>query len=49
MELVMGEENCTQTFLAGKIEGKRPLGRPRHSRQDNITIDLKEIGWAEVG
>jgi hypothetical protein len=29
--------------LIGKIEGNRPLGRPRHSREDNITIDLKEI------
>jgi hypothetical protein len=29
----------------GKPEGKRPLGRPRRTRVDNIKIDLREIGW----
>jgi hypothetical protein len=29
----------------GKPEGKRQVGRPRRSWEDNITIDLKEIGW----
>jgi hypothetical protein len=29
----------------GKPEGKRPLGRPRRRRVDNIKIDLTEIGW----
>jgi hypothetical protein len=29
----------------GKPEGKRPLGRPRHRWEDNIKIDLREIGW----
>jgi hypothetical protein len=28
-----------------KPEGKRPLGRPRRRRVDNIKIDLREIGW----
>jgi hypothetical protein len=32
----------------GKPEGKRPLGRPRHRRLDNIKMDLREIGWNEV-
>ena len=31
-------------ILAGKPEGKRPLGRPRHRWVDNIRMDLKEIG-----
>jgi hypothetical protein len=29
----------------GKPEGKRPLGRPRRRLVDNITMDLREIGW----
>jgi hypothetical protein len=29
----------------GKPEGKRPLGRPRCRRADNIKIDLREIRW----
>jgi hypothetical protein len=28
-----------------KPEGKRPLGRPRRRRVDNIKMDLREIGW----
>ena len=28
----------------GKPEGKRPLGRPRHRREDNIKMDLREVG-----
>jgi hypothetical protein len=30
--------------LMGKPEGKRPLGRPRHSWEDNIKMDLQELG-----
>jgi hypothetical protein len=29
----------------GKPEGKRTIGRPRRRWEDNITMDLKEIGW----
>jgi len=28
----------------GKPEGKRPLGRPKHRWEDNIEIDLQEVG-----
>jgi hypothetical protein len=31
-------------FLVGRPEGKRPLGRPRRTREDNINMDLGEIG-----
>jgi hypothetical protein len=31
-------------LLVGKPEGKRPLGRPRRRRMDNIKMDLLEIG-----
>jgi hypothetical protein len=30
--------------LVGRPEGKRPLGRPRRSWEDNIKMDLREIG-----
>jgi hypothetical protein len=29
-------------FLAGKPDGKRPLGRPRRRREDNVRMDLGE-------
>jgi hypothetical protein len=29
----------------GKLEGKKPLGRPRWKLEDNIKTDLREIGW----
>jgi hypothetical protein len=31
--------------FAGKLEGKRPLRRPRCKWEDNIEMDLIEIGW----
>jgi hypothetical protein len=41
----MGEKRNAYGILVGKSEGKRPLGRPRRRWQDNIKMDLKEIGW----
>jgi hypothetical protein len=35
-------------ILVGKPEGKRPLGRPRSRWEDNIRIDLREMGWEGV-
>jgi hypothetical protein len=29
----------------GKPQGKRPLGRLRRRREDNITMDLTQVGW----
>jgi hypothetical protein len=34
--------------LVGKPEGKRPLGRPRRSWEDNIKMDLQEVGWEGI-
>jgi hypothetical protein len=34
--------------LVGRPEGKRPLGRPRSRWEDNIKIDLREIGIDEA-
>jgi hypothetical protein len=39
-----GEKRNAYGILAGKPEGKIPLGRPRHWWVDNIKIDLGEIG-----
>jgi hypothetical protein len=38
--------------LVGKPEGNRPLGRPRRGREDNIKVDLEEVGrglWGRDG
>jgi hypothetical protein len=35
------------SILVGKPEGKRPVGRHRH-RRDNIRMDLRETGWEGV-
>jgi hypothetical protein len=34
--------------LVGKPEGRRPLGRPRRRWEDNIKMDLREIGFGDV-
>jgi hypothetical protein len=44
----IGETRSANTVLVGKLEGKRPLGRPRRRWEDNITMYLKEIGWKAV-
>jgi len=40
----MGEERGVYRVLVGKLEGKRPLGRPRRRWVDNIRTDLQEVG-----
>jgi hypothetical protein len=40
----MGAKRNACRILVGKPERKRPLGRPRRRWEDNITIDLREIG-----
>ena len=40
----MKEGRSTFKILTGKPTGKRPLGRPRHRREENIRMDLEEIG-----
>jgi hypothetical protein len=40
----MGEMRNAYKILAGKPEGKRPLGGPIRRWVDNIKLDLKEIG-----
>ena len=40
----MGEDRGVHRVLVAKPEEKRPLGRPRRRWEDNIKMDLKEIG-----
>ena len=49
----MGERRGVYRVLVGKPGGKRPLGRPRLKWEDNINIDLQEVGcgsmdWIEL-
>jgi hypothetical protein len=45
----MGEGRAVCRVLVGRPEGNRPLGRPRHRWEDNIELDLREIGISAVG
>ena len=40
----MGKKRGVCRVLLGKLEGKRPLGRPRRRWEDNIKMDLQEVG-----
>jgi hypothetical protein len=49
----MGEERSVYRELVGKSEGKRPLGRPRRKWENNIKMDIQEVGggrgdWMEL-
>ena len=49
----MGEGRGVHRVLIGKPERKRPLGRPRRRWEDNIKMDLREVGgdggdWMEL-
>jgi hypothetical protein len=49
----MGVGRVVQRVLVGKPEGKRPMGKPRRRWEDNIKMDLQEVGggcgdWMEL-
>jgi len=49
----MGEDRGVHRVLVGKPDGKMPLGRPRRRWEDNIKMDLREVGggggdWMEL-
>jgi hypothetical protein len=41
----MGNGRGAYRSLVGRPEGRRPLGRPRSRWEDNIKMDLQEVGW----
>jgi hypothetical protein len=44
----MGEVRSAYNILVGKPEGRRQLGRPRRRWEDNIKMDLREIGFGDL-
>jgi hypothetical protein len=49
----IGEERVVHRVLVGKSGGKTPLGRPRRRWEDNIKVDVQEVGgdradWMEM-
>ena len=44
----MGEKRGIYRVLVGKHEGKSPLGRPMRKWEDDIKMDLKEVGCEGV-
>jgi hypothetical protein len=45
---LMEERRGLYRVLVGKLEGKSPLRRPRLRWEDNIKMDLQEVGWGGV-
>jgi hypothetical protein len=44
----MGEERSAYRILVGRPEGRRPLRRPRRRWEDNIKMDIREVGWEDM-
>jgi hypothetical protein len=44
----MRERRGAYKALVGEPEGRRPLGRPRRRWEDNIKMDLREVGWEDI-
>jgi hypothetical protein len=45
---ILGEMRKAYNILIGNAGGKRPLGRPTRVWEDNIRMDLGDIGWEGV-
>jgi hypothetical protein len=52
IRIVLGErEKCICIYIevfGGETEGRRPLGSPRSSWENNIEMDLREVGWESL-
>jgi hypothetical protein len=44
-----GESRGAHRFLVGKPEGRRPLERSRSKWEENIKMDVREVGWEGDG
>jgi hypothetical protein len=38
---------CAYRVLVGKLEGRKPLERRRHRWEDNIKVNISEMGWGQ--
>jgi hypothetical protein len=45
----IGERRGAYRFLRGRPNVRRLLERPRHGWEDNIKIDIQEVGWGGMG
>ena len=45
---VWGDRRSTYRILVAKPEGRIPLGRPRSRWEDNITMNLQDVGWGDI-
>jgi hypothetical protein len=48
-DIVLDTWNVRSLYRAGSLTGKRLLGRPRRRREDNIKMDLQEVGVVGTG
>jgi hypothetical protein len=44
----IGDKRNEYRIVVGKPERKSPLGRPRRRWEDNVKMDLREIGWTDM-
>ena len=44
----VGDTTGAQSVLVAKSERRRPFGRPRHGWEDNIKVDLQDVGWVRL-
>jgi hypothetical protein len=44
----MGDTRVAYRVLVGRRDGKRPLGRSRRRWDDNIKINVQEVGWRDM-
>jgi hypothetical protein len=49
ISMISSRRRSVYRVLVGKPEGKRPLERTRHIWEDNIKMDLQEVGCAGMG
>jgi len=42
-----GERRGFYRILVRRPEGRRPIGSPRHRWEDNIKMDLQDVGWED--
>jgi hypothetical protein len=44
----IGEKRRAYSVLVGRPEGKRPFGTPRRRWEDDIKMDIQEVGWGAM-